>query len=34
MLLVSFYINYKKVFDLFMTGNNTKDTKIRVIQKK
>ena len=34
MLLASFYINYKKVFDLVLTGDNTKDTKKIVIQRK
>ena len=27
MLLVSFYINYKKVFELVLTGDNAENTK-------
>ena len=34
MLLASFYVNYKKVFGLAVTGDNTKNTKNVVIQRK
>ena len=34
MLLTSFYINYENVFGLVLTGDNPKNTKYTVIQKK
>ena len=34
MLLTSFCINYKNVFDLILTGDNTKNTKNTVTQRK
>ena len=34
MLLASFYINYKKTFELVLAGDDTKNTKNTVIQKK
>ena len=34
MLCASFNINYKKVFELVLAGDNTKNTKITVIQRK
>ena len=32
--LPKFYINYRKVFELVVTGNNTKNTKNIAIQRK
>ena len=34
MVFASFYINQKKVFQLVLTGDNTKNTKNTEIQKK
>ena len=34
MLLVSFYMDYKKVFELVVRENNEKNTKNAVIQRK
>ena len=33
MLLTSFDINFKKIFQLIMTGDNTKNTETAVIQR-
>ena len=34
MLLAFFQISYKKVFELVLTGNNTKNTVVRIKYKK
>ena len=34
MLLALFYINYKKIVELVLTGDNTKNTKNTIIQRK
>ena len=34
MLLASFYINWKNISELVLTGDNSKNTKTTVIQKK